>query len=153
MFPGTAKTLWGQQPYLALYGEQGDRQTLSQALSPWKELVAPWGGQCFPSLCLLNQGTFTAQFFIGYFIYLHFKCCPFSQFPLHKPHPIPIPFPPHHSSIPLHWGIKPPQDQGLPLPLMPDKAILSSICSWSHRSHHVYSSVGGLVPGNSGWSG
>jgi hypothetical protein len=28
------------------------------------------------------------SFFIGYFIYLHFKCCPLCQFPLQKP-PIP----------------------------------------------------------------
>jgi hypothetical protein len=35
--------------------------------------------------------------------------------------------------IPLHWGIKPSQDQGSLLPLMPNKAILC------------------LVPGSSGW--
>jgi hypothetical protein len=29
----------------------------------------------------------------------------------------------------------------------------SYICSWSHGSHHVYSLVGGLVPGSSGMSG
>ena len=32
----------------------------------------------------------------------------------------------------LHWGIKPSQDQGPLLPLMPDKSILCYICSWSH---------------------
>ena len=58
---------------------------------------------------------------------------------------------PHHPSIPLHWGIEPSQDQGPPLPLMPDKAILCYICGWSHGSLHVYSLVGGLVPGSSGW--
>jgi hypothetical protein len=47
---------------------------------------------------------------------------------------------PHHPSIPLHWGIKPSQDQRPPLPLMPDKATsdpsvlpltppLGSLCS------------------------
>ena len=46
------------------------------------------------------------------------------------------PLPPHLSSIPLCWGIKPPQDQEPPLPLMPDKAILCYICSWSHGSLH-----------------
>lgn len=30
--------------------------------------------------------------------------------------------PPHCPSIPLHWGIKPLQDQGPPLTLMPDQA-------------------------------
>jgi hypothetical protein len=34
----------------------------------------------------------------------------------------------HQPIISLHWGIEPPQDQGCPLPLMPDKAILCYIC-------------------------
>jgi hypothetical protein len=58
---------------------------------------------------------------------------------------------PHYPSILLHWGIKPSQDQGPPLRLMPDKAILCYICSWIHGSLHVYSLVGSLVPGSSGW--
>jgi hypothetical protein len=36
---------------------------------------------------------------------------------------------------------------------MPDKAILCYICSWSHRSDHVNSLVGDLVPGSSGGGG
>jgi hypothetical protein len=70
-------------------------------------------------------------FKIGYFIYLYFKCYPLSQFPLSYP-PLPCfyegalppthPFPPNCPSIPLHWGVKPSQDQGPPLPLMLDKA-------------------------------
>jgi hypothetical protein len=36
--------------------------------------------------------------------------------------------------IPLHWGIKPSQDQRSLLSLMTDKAILCYICSWSHES-------------------
>jgi hypothetical protein len=59
------------------------------------------------------------------------------------------PFLPHRHSILLCWGIKPSQDQGPPLPLMPDKAILCYICCWSHGSLHVYSLVDGLVPGSS----
>jgi hypothetical protein len=35
---------------------------------------------------------------------------------------------PHPSSIPLHWGIKLPQEQGPSLPLISDKAILCYIC-------------------------
>ena len=58
----------------------------------------------------------------------------------------------HSSSILLLWGIKSPQDQGPLLSLMFDKAILCSICSWIHRFFHVYSLVGGLVPGSSGVS-
>jgi hypothetical protein len=64
--------------------------------------------------------TYTAAFFIGSFIYLHFKCYLLSLYPLHKlpiPSPLPLPLwgcspithplPPHCPSIPLHWGIKP----------------------------------------------
>jgi hypothetical protein len=70
-------------------------------------------------------------------ICLHFKCYPLSWFPLCKPpslSPLTLllwesspthPLLPHCSSIPLHWGIKPSQDQGPPLPLMPDKASLA----------------------------
>ena len=101
--------------------------------------------------------------FLGYFIHLHFKCYPSSWFPLHKT-PIPptplcfyknappptYPLPMHHPSIPLCWGIKPSPDQGPPLSLMPTKSIIYYICSWSYGSLHVYSLIGGLVPGSSG---
>ena len=52
---------------------------------------------------------------------------PFPVSPLPSPYPIPLsslppPTPDSHcSSIALHWGIKPPQDQGPPLPLMPEQ--------------------------------
>jgi hypothetical protein len=36
---------------------------------------------------------------------------------------------------------------------MLDKAVLYYIMRWSHWSLHVYSLVGGLVPGNSGGGG
>ena len=36
------------------------------------------------------------------------------------------------------------------LPLIPNKAILCYMCGWSHESLHVYSLVGGLIPGSSG---
>jgi len=52
-----------------------------------------------------------------------------------------------HPSIPLHWGIKPFQDQGPLFPLMSDKAILCYICSWSHGFLHVYSFFVGLSLG------
>jgi hypothetical protein len=55
---------------------------------------------------------------------------------------------PHHSSISLHRGIKPPQDQ--PFPLMSDKAILCYIGIWSPGALPVLSLVGGLVPGSTG---
>ena len=62
---------------------------------------------------------------------------PRPSFPSTNPHPMPSlpasmrvlphPLPPHRPSILLLWGIKPAQDQGPPLPLMPDKAILCYI--------------------------
>jgi hypothetical protein len=39
-------------------------------------------------------------------------------------------------------GIKPPQDKGLPLPLLSGKAILCYIYIWSHGSLQVHSLVG-----------
>ena len=41
------------------------------------------------------------------------------------PPPPTHPLLPHPSSIPLHWGNKPPQDQVPLLPLMADEAVLS----------------------------
>jgi hypothetical protein len=87
--------------------------------------------------------------------------------PQHPP-PISFPLPPPFASMmvllnpltyfyftilafPLFWGIKLPQDQGLPLQLMSGKAILYYICVWSHGPLNVYSLVGGLVSGSSGW--
>ena len=86
---------------------------------------------------------------------------PLSQFPPKPHYPMPLLllgyYPtyllPPHPLIPLHWGINPSQDQGL-LPSMSNKAIFCYICGWSHRSLHVYSLVGGLIPGSSvetGW--
>jgi hypothetical protein len=103
-------------------------------------------------------------FFINWLFYLFTfqMLSPFLVSPLKSPHPIPFSFtskrvlphhhppthlPPHTSSIPLWWSNRSLQDQGPPLPLMPNKAILCYICSWSHGSLHVYSLVGGLVPG------
>jgi len=63
------------------------------------------------------------------------------------PHPSAHPFPPPHPDISLHWGVEPWQDQELLLPLIPNKAILWYICSWSHGSVHVYSLDSGLVLG------
>jgi len=96
-------------------------------------------------------------FFIGYLIYLHFKCYTPSQLNPHPlPHSIPHspfsynhPLPFHCPGIPLHWYIKPSQDQGPLLPLMPNKAILCYICGLSRVSPNVYSLVAGLVPGSS----
>jgi hypothetical protein len=93
-----------------------------------------------------------------YFLYLHFKYYPLSWFLLQKP-ALPSPCLLTHSlllpgpGIPLYWGIEPSQDQGPLLSLMTNKAILCYICSWSYGSLHVYSLVGGLVPGSSGGTG
>ena len=97
---------------------------------------------------------FTFQMLSSFPVSLLQTPCPSHCFYESAPAPI-HPLPPHHHSIPLCWSIKPPQDQGLPLPLMPDKAILCYICRWSHGSLHLYSLVGCLVPvsfaGGWGW--
>jgi len=98
------------------------------------------------------------SFFIGYFIYLHFKCYPPFQFSSRKSLSPPLPShegdpPPTHSLLPQGPSIPPPWVIEPPLSVMPDKAILCYICGWSHGSLYVYSLVGGLVPGSSGGSG
>jgi hypothetical protein len=65
-------------------------------------------------------------------------------------HPPTHPLLPHHPSISLCWCIKHSQDQGFPLPMMPDKAIVCYICRWSHESLQVYCLVGSLVSRSSG---
>ena len=70
-------------------------------------------------------------------------------FQMLSPFPVFPPQPPYSISPLLLWGCSPPTHscllppQGPLFPLMPDKAILCYICSWSHGSHHVYSLVGG----------
>ena len=91
---------------------------------------------------LMNNG----GYFIGYFTYLHFKCYPPSQFPFCKP-PVytllspafmrVLPYPPTHSCLTAlvftYTGVlNLHRTKGLPLPVMPDKATLCYICSWSH---------------------
>jgi hypothetical protein len=113
---------------------------------------------------VISYNFFLFLSFFGYFLYLHFKCYPLFCPPQPTiPSPIPcfyegVPppthlLPPQCPGIPLHWGIKPSQDQGALLPLMPNKTILCYVCGWSHGSLHVYSLVGGLVPESSGRSG
>jgi hypothetical protein len=90
-----------------------------------------------------------------FFIYIS-NIIPFPDFPSKNPlSHTPSPCRPTHPlrlpglGIPLHWGIKPSQDQGPLLPLLSNKAILCYICSWSHEFLHLYSLVGGLVLGSS----
>ena len=79
-----------------------------------------------------------------------------SPFPVSPPE-IPYTIPPAsirvlpHPCIPLHWGTKSSQDQEPLLPPLPNKAILCYISVQSHGSLHVYSLVGSLVLGSSGW--
>jgi hypothetical protein len=102
--------------------------------------------------------------FIRYFIYLHFKCYPFSRLPppaapIRTPPPPasmrvchdPLTHPASDTSIPLHWGIEPSQDQGSLFPSMPYKAILCYIYGWRHGSLYVYSLAGVLASRISGW--
>jgi hypothetical protein len=74
---------------------------------------------------------FLFKIFINHSMSLHLKQYHTSRLPLHNPVISHLPSPPSHflyegaplltyplqphpSSIPLHWGIKPPQDQGPP---------------------------------------
>jgi hypothetical protein len=104
--------------------------------------------------------------FIGYFLYLHFKCyssLPSRNFVSYHPFPclyegaprpthpfLPSTFQPWHS---LHWDMAPHQAQGPLLPLMSNKAILCHICGRSHGTLHVYSLIVDPVPGSSGEGG
>jgi hypothetical protein len=128
--------------------------------------------QCRPCACRastspLSYSPSSVTFFCFYWIFYLFTFQVLSLFPISplelSPSNLPSPcfyegvppptytLPPHHPGIPLHWGIKPSQDQGPLFPLMPNKAIICYICNWSHKSLYVYSLVGGLVPGGSGW--
>ena len=82
--------------------------------------------------------------FIDYFNYLHLKCYPPSWSFLHNSptsslstcYYVGAPPPTYLlltycPCISLYWGIKPPQDQASSFPLIPDKAVLCYICSWS----------------------
>ena len=82
-----------------------------------------------------------------YFIYIS-NAVPFPDFPSEKPSiPPPSPCSPNQPhllpgpGIPLNWGIDPLEDQGSLLLFMTNQAILCYICSWRHKSHHVYSLV------------
>ena len=122
-------------------------------------------------LTLFFLSVFFASLFISDFIYLYIviyvwldvfftyisNVIPFPRFPsenalFHCPSPcsptytLMLPCP----GIPLYWGIESSQDQGTLLPLMSNKAILCYIRSGNHGFLHVYSLVGGLVPGSSG---
>ena len=73
--------------------------------------------------------------------------------PYHSPFPL-LTNPPTGPSIPLYIHRNIPVNRTFTGPrasslLMSHKAILCYICSWSHEFHHVYSLVGGLVPGSS----
>lgn len=71
------------------------------------------------------------SFFLSFFTVQMLS--PFLVFLLQTPPSYPPPpafirvflLPPYHPGIPLHWGIKPSQDQGPALSLMPDKAPFS----------------------------
>jgi hypothetical protein len=111
--------------------------------------------------CTTMHGFFFIFYWLFYLFTLHMlPPSPVSppQIPCSLPLPLLLwgsltPIPPLCPSIPLFWVMKPPQDQGTALPLMPDMSILCYICSWGHGSFHVYSLVGGLIPESSGKSG
>ena len=127
----------------------------------FKELWCKGSFSCFKDLLHF------IYLFINYQIFYLFTFQMLTPFLVSPPQPlyqIPIPcfcegppppthpHPSHHHSMPLHWGLEPSQDQGPPLPLMLDKPIPCYICSCRHGLLHVYTLVGGLIPGSS-WGG
>jgi hypothetical protein len=115
-------------------------------------------------LNLVHKGNLFFLFkniFIRYYCICISNVIPFPGFASENPYPLPtFPCSPTHPltisgpGIPLHWGIEHSEDQGPLLTLMTEKAIFCYICIWSHEFHHVYSLVGGLIPGSyrgTGW--
>jgi len=102
-----------------------------------------------------KEDMYDACIFIVYFIYLHFKCYPFSQLNLVLPAFMRVlPHPSTHSHLtslafPYTGTRSLHRTKGLSSYWRLQKAILCYMCSWSQRSLHVYSSIGGLVLGNS----
>ena len=107
--------------------------------------------------------SFLLNYFIGYSLYLHFKCYLLPP-PFSLPFPLPLhlfpwrcslsqpPSPVQCLGILLHWENVPSLDQSPLLPLMSDNAVLCYICNWSYESLHVCSLAGVLVPGSFGGS-
>ena len=98
-----------------------------------------------PILCIKRKTHFLFIFFklVSFFIYIS-NIIPLPSFPsentlshlpylcFYKGASLPTKQLCHYCpSIPLFWGIKPSQDQGPPLPRMPDKGVLCYICSWT----------------------
>lgn len=112
-----------------------------------------------------NLNQVSLYFFIKYLLYLNFKCFTLSSSsPPETSYPIPPP-PASKRVLPTHlptpaflsWhsptlGHRTLQAQELFLPVM-SKAILCHIWGLSHGSLHVFSSMGGPVPGSSRGSG
>ena len=116
----------------------------------------PLSSLTIPLLFYLSFHLFTSQMIFPSWLHLHklpvtHLPSPLSPLPRLGCSPTTYPLLPHCSSIPLHWGIKPPQVQDPPLPLMSDKTILYYICIWSHGFLPVYSLVDDQVPMSSGW--
>ena len=110
----------------------------------WQIIITILSNQTPTSEQYLGERQVTLFYFIRYFLFFYISnVIPFSHFTSENPlFHSPFPCSPTQSfllscpGIPLHWGIKPSQDQGSLLPLMSNKAILCYICSWSHESLH-----------------
>jgi hypothetical protein len=100
------------------------------------------------------------------FLYIS-NVMPFLSFPCINPHSIPPPpafmrvlphlptqqLSPHCPSIPLHWGIKPSQDQCFSSHWCPTRPSSATYAAGAMGLSNVYSLVGGLVSGSSGGTG
>jgi hypothetical protein len=111
--------------------------------------TTPWSEDSWFSGNQLIQRRLHFFLFIGYFLYLNFKCYPLSLStppgnPVYHPPPLLLcglfPYPPTHSCLPAlvfsYTGHRTVTDQGHLLSLMPDKAILCYISGWSRENLH-----------------
>jgi hypothetical protein len=114
---------------------------------------------------LLSSHSSFKNFYWLFYLFVFQMLFPFLFSPLQPSYPLappsyfydgaPPPTPSHLTALALTnagaWSLH--RIKGFPSHLIPDKAILCYICGWSHGYLHVYSLVGGLVPGRSGGSG
>ena len=102
-----------------------------------EELEGAERGETVIRICCMRKDYFL--FFWLFNLFTFQMLAPFPISPLQTLYPLPFPclyegapplthpFLPQTPSVPLSWVIKPSQDQGSPLPVMPDKAILCYI--------------------------
>jgi hypothetical protein len=103
--------------------------------------ILTWSEGISQALPLHTEVFFFFHFYWLFYLFTFQLLSPFPVSPLQTPIPCPSPclwegappfthpLLPQYPSVPLPWFIEPPQDQGTPLPVMPNMAILCYISS------------------------